>query len=105
HQVTTQDIRDFLAYLQTKRHCKSAIISRRISCLKVFFNFLVEREYVSINPASSIQSPKLPKKLPIYLTENELQKFLASPNRETTDGIRDFAILILFSYTGMRLSE
>lgn len=105
HQLTTEDIRDFLAYLQTKRHCKTAIISRRISCLRTFCTFLMDREYISVNPVLPIQSPKMPKKLPIYLTESELKQFLLAPNRETPEGARDFAILILFSNTGMRLSE
>ena len=66
---------------------------------------MVEQKYIEANPMEPIQSPKLPKKLPIYLTESELQHLLTLPDREKPSGIRDFAILLLFSYTGMRLSE
>ncbi len=105
NDITTADIRDFLAYMQIKRKVRSHTLSRKISCLRTFFAFLMMQKYLSSNPMDTIQTPKLAKKLPIYLTETELQRLLGMPNREKTSGKRDFAILMLFSYTGMRLSE
>lgn len=105
NQITTQDIRDFLSYLQTKRNCKSCAVYRKLSCLRSFFSFLCKQSYITSDPTEAVSSPKLPKKLPIYLTEEELQRLLSAPNREENIGIRDFAILVLLSYTGMRLSE
>ena len=104
-EITVQDIRDFLAYLQLKRHSKSHAIFRKISCLRTFFAFLLKENYIKTNPADTIQSPKLAKKLPIYLTQDELKKLLSTPDTKVPMGIRDLAILTLFSYTGMRLSE
>lgn len=105
NQITTQDIRDFLSYLQTKRNCKSCAVYRKLSCLRSFFSFLCKQSYITSDPTEAVSSPKLPKKLPIYLTEEELHRLLSAPNREENTGIRDFAILVLLSYTGMRLSE
>jgi site-specific recombinase XerD len=103
--ITVHDIRDFLAYLQLKRHSKSHAIFRKISCLRTFFGFLLKETYIKTNPTDTIQSPKLAKKLPIYLTHEELKKLLSAPDTKDPMGIRDLAILTLFSYTGMRLSE
>lgn len=103
--ITVQDIRDFLAYLQLKRQSRSHAIFRKISCLRTFFAFLLKEQYIKSNPTDTIQSPKLAKKLPIYLTQDELKKLLAAPDIKEPMGIRDLAILTLFSYTGMRLSE
>ncbi|MCX7919629.1 MAG: tyrosine recombinase XerC [bacterium] len=104
-EITTQDIRDFLAYLQQKRRVKSYAIFRKISCLRTFFAFLLNEKHIKMNPMETIQSPKLAKKLPVYLTQDELKKLLSAPNINDPIGIRDLAILTLFSYTGMRLSE
>jgi site-specific recombinase XerD len=103
--ITVQDIRDFLAYLQLKRQSRSHAIFRKISCLRTFFAFLLKENYIRTNPTDTIQSPKLAKKLPIFLTPDELKKLLAAPDIKDPMGIRDLAILTLFSYTGMRLSE
>lgn len=105
NDITVQDIRDFLAYLQLKRQSRSHAIFRKISCLRTFFAFLLKENYIKTNPTDTIQSPKLAKKLPIYLTPDELKKLLAAPDTKDPMGIRDLAILTLFSYTGMRLSE
>jgi site-specific recombinase XerD len=105
NEINTSDIRDFLAYLQLKQQSRSHAIFRKISCLRTFFAFLLKENYIKTNPTDTIQSPKLAKKLPIYLTPDELKKLLAAPDIKDPMGIRDLAILTLFSYTGMRLSE
>jgi site-specific recombinase XerD len=104
-EITVQDIRDFLAYLQLKREVKSHAIFRKVSCLRTFFAFLLKENYIKTNPTTNIQSPKLAQKLPIYLTPDELKKLLSTPDTKNRMGVRDLAILTLFSYTGMRLSE
>ncbi len=103
--INEDDIRIYIENLFLKSKCKSITISRKISSLRSFFTFLKDRRYIDHNPTLEIKSPKIPKKLPIYLTENELIKLLATPDQTNAEGIRDFAILILFSYTGMRISE
>jgi site-specific recombinase XerD len=105
NNITTQDIRDFVNDMQINRKCRSAIISRRISCLRSFFGYLIEEEILKDNPMLAIRRPKQPKRLPIYLTEDELKSFLGAPDQKKPDGIRDFCILMVFSYTGMRISE
>lgn len=103
--INTPTIRDFLAWYQTERKIKSYTMARKISSLKSFFQFMVQQHYMENDPMMFIKSPKLPRKLPLYLTEHELTDFLSKPDRTTHMGRRDFAILALFSYTGMRLSE
>jgi site-specific recombinase XerD len=103
--ISEDDLHHYIEYLFLKTKCKSVTIARKISSLRSFFTFLKERRIITRNPSLELKSPKLPKKLPIYLTENELLKLLATPDRTKEEGIRDFAILILFSYSGLRISE
>jgi integrase/recombinase XerC len=57
------------------------------------------------NPAKLVPTPKLPKRLPAYLSVDEVDRLLASPSEEGPAGARDLAILELFYASGIRLSE
>ncbi len=105
-------IKNYLVYLYEKQKIEikktpkynKKSISRKISTLKSFFKYLYKRKYISKNPASGVLLPKLPKRLPTYLTYQEIDKLL-----EEKEGISlrilDKAILELFYSTGIRLSE
>ncbi|MCX7833485.1 MAG: tyrosine recombinase [Ignavibacteria bacterium] len=88
---------------KTPKYSKKSI-SRKISTLKSFFKYLYKRKYINKNPTSGILLPKLPKRLPSYLSFHEIEKLL-----EEKDGINlrilDKAVLELFYSTGIRLSE
>ncbi len=104
-RVTTQAIKDYLNYLQQKRHHKSATLSRTIASIRVFFDYCVQQNHIEYSPAAYIHNPKLPRKLPIYLVESELRALLSAPELSHTWGVRDYAILVLFAFTGMRRQE
>jgi site-specific recombinase XerD len=104
-RVTTQHIKDYLMFLQQKRRYKSTTLSRSIASLRVFFEYCVQQTHLEHSPATYIHNPKLPRKLPIYLVESELRQLLAAPKTDDTWGVRDYAILILLSFTGMRRQE
>jgi site-specific recombinase XerD len=103
--ITTDNIRSYLERLQERRHLKSTTLARTISSLRRFFEFCVERKYLQISPAAPIHNPKSPKKLPIFLVAKELKSLLAAPDRSDWRGRRDYAILVVLAFTGMRLKE
>lgn len=104
-KVSTQHIKDYLSFLQQKRGYKSATLSRTIASIRVFFEYCVQQKHLEFSPAAYIHNPKLPRKLPIYLVESELRQILAAPDISDTWGRRDYAMLVLLSFTGMRRQE
>lgn len=79
-------------------------VSRKISVLKSFFKYLLRRKIITRNPASNLLFPKLPKKLPSYLSYNEINKLLEE--RGAFDlRLLDKAVIELFYSTGIRSSE
>ncbi len=121
-----QDIEQLLTFLHerketlstcTKTHLKSLLkklkrsgakprtLSRKISAVKLFFAYL-HQHYAIANRADGLVFPKIEKSLPIYLTENEIERlFKVAKRDESPRGRRNKVILSLLYATGMRISE
>lgn len=97
-------LRKYLAHLK-ERQLSSRSIGRKLSCLRRFYRFLFTEGLIKNNPASIISSPKQDKKLPIFLTEEEVVRLIEAPPQDTLLGLRDRAILETLYSTGMRVSE
>lgn len=95
---------DILAYLKTIKNLESTTISHKISSLKSFFKYYQKREKIKINPLANIKSPKIAKKLPTYLTLEEVSKLLDVEIKSPYDA-RNKAILELLYSSGIRISE
>jgi len=81
-------------------------IHRKISCVKAFYNYLHKQNKIQGNPARNIQLPKSPKKLPVFLTEQQTDRLLDKMTfPDTFEGVRDKVIIELFYSTGIRVSE
>lgn len=80
-------------------------ISRTLSALRSFYQFLMSNGVVDHNPAREIPNDKLEKKGPQILTSKEIEKLLAQPNTKENKGIRDKAMLELLYATGIKVSE
>ena len=107
-KVKENDIHNFITYLSINRRCGPATCARKISTIRIFFKYLtITNPLLSENPAQNLETPKLNKRLPRYLTLEDSQKLLnASFNDEKDKNKeRDFAIITLFLNCGMRLSE
>lgn len=104
-EVKNTDIRDFLT-IQMMHGISKRSIKRKLSALRHFFKFLVDREYVKMNPFLTITSPKVDKRLPEFLYYEEVEKLLAQ-NALRTDHlmIRDQAIIELLYASDMRAFE
>jgi integrase/recombinase XerD len=80
-------------------------IQRIITCIKSFYLFLYENNFIQSNPAQLIDNPKKRRKLPIIISENEIEALLSCPNTDTSSGMRDKCILELLYSSGLRISE
>lgn len=82
----------------------AATVNRKLASVRAFFNFLMNSELVSSNPTADIKSPKIERKELEYLTLEEVDKLLETPD-DSIRGIRDKAILEVLYATGIRVSE
>ena len=102
--VDYDTIRNYLGYLYEKKY-KAKSISRIISSMRSFFKYLKQEKIIDSNPMTLISNPKVEKKLPKYLTINDVEKILSIPDMNDKVGIRDAFILELLYVTGIRVSE
>jgi len=106
-KISLDDIHSYLFFLNNNFNSKAATRARKIACIRTFFNYLTTKAgLLEKNPAQNLESPKLDKRLPKYLSLDDSKKLLeAATNIEDRNKERDFAILTLFLNCGMRLSE
>jgi len=106
--ITTDDIMDFLLFVDRDRENHSAAKARKLSAIKALYKYLVVKKgYLDQNPAINIETPKKKKSLPKFLTLEESVALLQSimNDQDSPNRVRDFAIVTLFLNCGMRLSE
>lgn len=103
-KVTREDILVFLARLD-RLGLGPRTRARKTSCIKGFFHFLMERKEIAEDPTEQIDSPQLPKKIPEYLEQGEVERLLAAVERSKPEGRRNAAMLELVYASGLRVSE
>ena len=87
---------------------KPATRARKISTIRIFFSYLSQKaNLIENNPAQNLETPKLDKRLPKYLSLDDSKKLLNVTEKDESDENkeRDFAIITLFLNCGLRLSE
>lgn len=107
-KITLDDIHAFLFYLTNNFSSKAATRARKTSSIRVFFNYLCNKKgLIEKNPAQNLETPKLDKRIPKYLTLDDSMKLLEAVKQDDDDrnSERDYAIITLFLNCGMRLSE
>jgi len=102
-EVEYLTLRKFLAHLKGTQYAKRSI-ARKLACLRSFFKFLVREGLIKSNPISGLSTPKLDRKLPIFLDVDAVSKLLQAPGKDEP-GLRDRAILETLYSTGMRVGE
>ena len=99
-KCSKDNIRAFLAYLYNENLAKSSII-RKFSVLRSFYKFAVLNSIVQTNPISAMSTPKREKKIPKFLTEQDIEKLFDIPDIS----LRDRAMLELLYSSGLRIEE
>ena len=88
----TRALRAFLAWLHERGYAK-ATVARRLAAVRTFGKFLCRQGTLASNPAEALRSPRLNKKLPHFLTVDDIRKLLASPPAHSPFGRRDRSML------------
>ncbi len=97
-------VRAHIEALDETGHVRASI-ARRIFELRSFGDFLVRHQAWSQNLFRRIYAPRVPRKLPRYLTGEEIGQLLAVPDTSTPKGLRDRAIIEVLYASGVRVSE
>ena len=103
-KVTKHTIREYIMWLMDQHVAKTSITCK-LSAIRSFYVYLQKEELILENPLEKISSPKLDKKLPTYLTNDEVNRFLLAPDISSPVGQRNKAILELLYASGLRVSE
>lgn len=110
-EINLKDLHQFLAYLRKEHNNSSNSLSRKVSSIRSFFKYFNKVDaYLEDNPASNLESPKLPKRLPRYLNIDEAKRLLEASKTATDKRAKQYisrnhAIITLFLNCGMRLNE
>ena len=96
--------KDISKYLESLDNLATRSIAHNLTVINSFYNFLVDDKYIKENPCNYISLPKIPQKLPNYLTEDEINKLL-DIKLVTPYDYRNKAMLELLYATGLRISE
>jgi integrase/recombinase XerC len=81
-------------------------VNRKISALKSFYKFLLREKQIDINPMSKIQTPKIPKRLPVFVEESKMNNLIEDIKFGSNfEGRRDLLMIELLYSTGMRRAE
>ncbi len=102
--ITLSDVYEYLNYTLSERSNSAKTRARKVSCLRSFFNYLTSKAHLlEENPVKDLETPKLKKTLPKYLSLEQSLELLNHVDGEYQE--RDYCILTLFLNCGMRLSE
>lgn len=113
-KITLPDIHAFLAYLRICYSCKPPTLARKTASIKVFFKYMCNKtKRIPQNPAQDLESPKLGKRLPKYLTLEQSKELLENVSNSTDNtghgnhdnSERNFAMITILLNCGLRLQE
>ncbi len=102
--ATRELVREYLVWLN-QRGIVRASIARKLSSLRTFYRYLQQEGRVESNPMALVSSPKKERRLPNFLTDQEVKRLVETPHPTTPQGMRDRAILELLYSAGVRVSE
>lgn len=103
-KVDQLTILNFLKQQQSAGKARNSV-TRMVSTLRRFFQYLVQNEKLTVDPMAEVKAPKKGRPLPQVLTVSEVNQLLAAPDTSNKYGIRDRAILEVMYATGLRVSE
>ena len=94
----------FLAYLTDIQYSDTSLL-HMITALKGFYKYLILEGYLDKSPMKKVVSPKIKRKLPVFLTHQEVESLLNSPDKTKASGVRDYAMLEVLYSSGLRVTE
>jgi integrase/recombinase XerC len=103
-EVDRHVLRDYLSHLMEQGRVKAST-ARKLSAIRSFYKYLLRERMVAANPIATTASPKLDKRLPSFLTQEEIEQLLEAPDLSKPQGQRDRALIELLYASGLRVSE
>lgn len=104
-QVEQATINDYVRYMREQPYASSSV-ARKVAAIKSFFHHLHEKSLIADDPTEEVDSPKVKKRLPTTLAEEDVARLLTAPAaQKTPKNLRDMALLYLLYATGMRVTE
>ncbi len=103
-EVDRHVLRDYLSHLMEQGRVKAST-ARKLSAIRSFYKYLLRERMVAANPIATTASPKLDRRLPSFLTQEEIEQLLEAPDLSKPQGQRDRALIELLYASGLRVSE
>lgn len=103
-EITSLDLRGYVAALHEAGYAKTSI-ARRLASLRSFFRFAQREGDAQANPAKPLRNPRPDRKLPHFLSTDEIGRLLETPPANRPMGLRDRALLETMYSAGLRVSE
>jgi len=103
-KVDNHTLREYIGWLMEQGVVKDSI-ARKLSAIRSFYRYLTREGMLSANPLEKALSPKLDKRLPSFLTIEEMVRLLQAPDLSSPVGQRDRALMELLYASGLRVSE
>lgn len=100
-KVSVNHIQDYFQH----RQLSASTQARILTCLRLFYQYLLRTQLISSNPTEALHHPKQEQKLPVFLNIDEVDRLLNTPDEKTIFGLRDRAMLELLYSCGLRVSE
>lgn len=97
-------IRSYLGFMHDYKYARRTI-ARKLACLRSFFRFVCEEGVLAVSPLVGVSTPRLERRLPSFMTVNEVDQLLDQPDDGSEAGLRDLALLETLYATGIRASE
>ncbi len=103
-QLDVANLRGYVAYLHECGYAKTTI-ARRLACLRSFLRFCHREGLITSNPATALRTPRTGRKLPHFLTAEQVIQLLEAPPANEPEGLRDRAMLETMYSGGLRVAE
>lgn len=97
-------LRQYVAWLHECGYARTTV-ARRLACLRSFFRYCCREGFCETNPAKPLRTPRAGRKLPHFLTTEQIDALLQAPPATTDQGLRDRAILETTYSAGLRVAE
>lgn len=105
--VLSLEADDLARFIRTLRQngLSPRSVARTLVAVRGFYKFLIQDGYTRLDPSANLESPKSWQTLPRFLTPDEVERLLSTPDTSTLTGLREKAMLELLYATGLRVSE
>lgn len=107
-ELHPRDILEYVEHLRRERHNGASAVNRQVTILRGFYRAIVAMGHLDADANPMAHMPKMkgaPVKLPVFLSEEEVERLIAQPRTDTVLGLRDRALLTLLYGTGIRATE